>query len=446
MAGCSGLPFLVPNPGGEKPSDTSDDQPVEDAHDFGSVFDSSSSDTTFTGTEKKDLSRFTGDLYRVGRRVVRIALGQHKTKSVFYSAAPVKLASADASHTLQGRIEVVAGNKNFCRISSVSVGTMRVALPCTLKTSSINTCLEVDGKTFRGHMGIIPQDDRRFTVVNMLPVEHYLRGVVPLEIGRRPESEIEAVKAQAVAARTYTYGRMLERSSQPWDMLPTVNDQVYGGVDAEDRVSDKAIAATLGEVLVYGKSLIDAYYHSTCGGKTANIEDVWGKPPQPYLVSIEDVNQRGEAYCRSSRYYTWTQRWNTKALTSILHRYAKDVFPAGQRFDGNLSRIRIEERFNCGRIRSCAFFSSRGTYRYGTDKIRFAMRRDAHDAAILRSSNFSLQTINYNDITITGRGYGHGVGMCQVGAMGRAREGQNYEQILTAYYTGTRLATVTHQP
>lgn len=440
MAGCSSLPFVVPDPPqnratkhSEKPEDE------EEIPDFGAIFDSSYGDLECIDSLSPEAP---SDYLSVNRRIVRIALQRQVLRTSFYCASPVKINAGRLDRNLQGRITISIKGNNTCRISSIATGSFSAALPCTLKTASIDSPVELEGKTYRGNMLILPEGSHGATVVNVLPVEHYLRGVVPLEIGHRPENEIEAVKAQAVAARTYTYKRILERASQPWDMLPTVSDQVYGGAGAEGRICDNAIKQTLGLVLAFGNTLVHAYYHSTCGGKTANVENVWGRGAQPYLVSIDDVDKNGKAYCRSSKYFTWSEKWNTKKLSSILHSFSRDAFPKEDLFDGTIIRVRIEERFSCGRVKDCAVTSSRGTFRYGTDKIRFAFRRDEKNTPILRSSNFSLHDVSSQTVTVTGRGYGHGVGMCQVGAMGRARAGQTFKQILEAYYPGTRLVKV----
>ena len=148
--------------------------------------------------------------------------------------------------------------------------------------------LRHNDKRYRGEIHIIPTDSG-ILVVNRLGVESYLRGVVPLEIGNRQPGEEAAVQAQAVAARSYSYVHMAEAGNRAFDMYSTVQDQVYGGADAEKSMADDAITATKGMVLRYAGRIINTPYHSTCGGSTASVEEVWWREPsQPYLQPVSD--------------------------------------------------------------------------------------------------------------------------------------------------------------
>src|SRR5690606_24745040 len=121
-------------------------------------------------------------------------------------------------------------------------------------------------------------------------MENYLLGVVPFEIGRVGPDLVEASKAQAVAARTYAIRYLGRRDSLGFDVFATVEDQVYGGAEGEHEPVSVAVRETAGQILTYGREPIEAFYHSTCGGVTAAIEEVWDEPPRPYLRSVIDVN------------------------------------------------------------------------------------------------------------------------------------------------------------
>lgn len=316
----------------------------------------------------------------------------------------------------------------------------KLSLPCTLMVTRGAHLLELGEKSYRGALVVTAQKERSISLINVLDVEEYLRGVVPLEIGPLKKAEIEALKAQAVAARTYTYKRMAENVLNSFDLMPTVSDQVYGGANAEHLESDMAVLATKGLIMVYDESIINAFYHSTCGGKTANVEDVWGMEPYPYLRSIKDVDSEGKAFCSWSRYFSWSEYWSRDLLSSIMRQYS-DEAKLVQRYSGALKSIKIRDRFQCGRVKSCDIISSSGSFVSGGDRIRFLMRRNTKGRGILRSARFNIKQSG-NKIRFDGGGYGHGVGMCQVGAIGRARSGQNFEQILNAYYSGIQIRTV----
>ena len=312
--------------------------------------------------------------------------------------------------------------------------TWDVALPCTLRAGTEFNIVRIEETAYRGSV-IIASDGPLFSVVNYLAVDDYLRGVVPLEVGRGSEDVIEAVKAQAVAARTYTFRKMQENTGNRFDLSATVSDQVYGGVAAESDICNKAIHATAGEVLVFNDSLIYAYYHSTCGGRTANIEDVWNKSAVAYLRSVDDGDI---PFCNQSGSFTWEEQWPLGQFTSIVNKYSREAFPQNPCL-GDVRDISIDSRFKCGRIKQLTIRTTNGVFLYGGDKIRFALRRNSPGYPILKSSLITDAWVKGGTVVIKGRGYGHGVGMCQMGALARARKGMAYEEIVKAYYTGTEI-------
>lgn len=379
---------------------------------------------------------------------VRVALCQNINRIVLYSLGTVDVCAGRKPVKLscRGRIAVASSKRKEVKNRVLLKTSLKkkhiVFLPCTLLAKSSQNYFELEEQSYRGSIILTSGKYNTFSVINYCGVEKYLRGVVPLEIGRRSEGDIEAVKAQAVAARTYTYKRIIERRNKPFDLLATIGDQVYGGVNVEHPLSNRAIMLTKDKVLAYGDNLIYAYYHSTCGGVTASIENVWNKPSAPYLRSIKDIDENGKAYCSISHCYTWRESWNTSALSSIIRRYCKKAFPKLPYFKGSISEMSVTDRSPCGRVSVCIINTSAGTFKYGGDKIRFVLRRNLAEYPILRSSCFRILNANSKQIRIKGRGYGHGVGMCQMGAIGRARAGQSFEEILCAYYTGVNIVTV----
>jgi stage II sporulation protein D len=145
-------------------------------------------------------------------------------------------------------------------------------------------------RPYRGTVLLQATANGRLTAVNLVDMEGYLLGVVPREIGRVDEDLLEAAKAQAIAARTYAIAHLGRREALGFDVYATVQDQVYGGVIDEHEPVSRAVRETRGEILVYDGRPIEAYYHSTCAGQTAAIEEVWNDSPRPYLRSVVDVN------------------------------------------------------------------------------------------------------------------------------------------------------------
>lgn len=412
-----------------------------DGFDFGTVLDSvSTNDNKILKNDSANhpdlvVSR-RNPPFNVERSYVRVALKQNVTREAFYSIGNVELHPTNGKVILfQGRCFAQLIQNNRLEMEA-TWGKMKFQLPCTLISKNEYNFIDVEQQTYRGSIILFSGKKETFSIVNSLEVEEYLRGVVPLEIGKLTSDGLEALKAQAVAARTYTYQRISEQLTCSYDLLPTTADQVYGGVNAEYRDADLAIRLTKNLILVYNNSIAIAYYHSTCGGMTANIEDVWKKKPAlPYLRSESDLDSFGNAYCSNSKYFKWEELWTKDKFSLCICQGLKAVEPKGQ-FKGPIKNVRIGALFNCGRVRECTITGSSWKYDCGGDIIRTVFRRPAAGNPILRSSNFTIIKNDSKGIRMQGSGYGHGVGMCQSGVISRARSGQKFETILSAYYRG----------
>jgi stage II sporulation protein D len=309
--------------------------------------------------------------------------------------------------------------------------------------------LFLNGKPYRGALEVVssPKNPESLLALNMVWVEDYLKGVVPAEIGKLSEEEIEALKAQAIAARTYSLSRLGQYKDLGYDLEASVLDQVYNGVDGEDLLVNEAIKRTAGKVIAYQGELIDAYYHANCGGKTEYVENVWGRPYVPYLASVDDGN-----FCSWAKNYSWEDIWSRKDLERNISAYldsfgllsgdGSTALNAGE--FGKLVDLVIKQRSPSGRIEVLEVVTDAGTYRIYKDKIRWALRRGANPDLILPSTLFDLEIEKGFDnsiisVTARGHGNGHGVGMCQTGAIGMARKGYSCEDILTHYYPGVNI-------
>jgi stage II sporulation protein D len=299
--------------------------------------------------------------------------------------------------------------------------------------------LRVADRAYRGAVLLRPADTG-VTVVNLLDLETYLMGVVPHEIGAgRPAEELEAVKAQAIAARTYAVRHMGRRANLGFDLYATVMDQVYGGADAEDATASRAVGETRGEIIVHGDGPIEAYYHSTCGGRTAAIEEVWPADPLPYLRSISDERPSGGAYCETSNRFRWTERWDRASLIETLSRGLQERGV----MSGPVTRVEhisVTGLTPSGRVERLVVATNQGQHRIRGDSIRWILRPEPN--RILNSAAVTLEASGHGEVSelvVHGQGWGHGIGMCQVGALGRSRDGHSYRDILTAYYPGTQI-------
>lgn len=300
------------------------------------------------------------------------------------------------------------------------------------------------GKRYRGLLRTVVTDSGTL-VVNVLPLEDYLKGVVPLELGERPAAERAALEAQAIAARSYTVSRLAAARggrgrSEHFDLVPSTADQVYGGVDAERPNASAAVDATHGQVLLFGGRVITAPYSSACGGETAAAEEAWNGEPVAYLRRVSDRIGRSERYyCDIAPRFYWERALSGGELHAAVGRYLRTITDVPPQGPGEVRSLRVAERFRGGRVKVLELRTSRGTFDVGGNDARVVLRAPSGEP--LPSSYFSLSTeggdAGIARVILRGNGYGHGVGLCQWGAIGRARAGQSARQILRTYFPGT---------
>lgn len=274
----------------------------------------------------------------------------------------------------------------------------------------------VNRKPYRGTMEL-HNVLGRIQVVNILRLEEYLLSVVPSEI---PSGwPVEALKAQAVAARTYAYSKIASGASRElYDLKDTTSSQVYKGVSAEKKETSKAVFETSHQVMTYKGKPITAVFHSTCGGHTASSHDVWkSDAPVPYLKGVTC------GYCTESRHYEWEAEFPPHVIESKI-----------QQHYSNIGAVRaVNFRKVEGRVAEVTILHGRGSLKMTGNEFRLLM-----DPSKVKSTFFTSETTP-RSMVIHGRGWGHGVGMCQWGARGMAEKGKTYKEILSHYYTDIRI-------
>jgi stage II sporulation protein D len=315
--------------------------------------------------------------------------------------------------------------------------------PVSLETDP-NAFLGAGELRVRGYLEVSAQSDS-LMVVNVLALEDYLRGVVPREIGPRPIEERAAVAAQAVAARTYAVKRLGQYGSLPFDVFATVQDQVYEGAGGENAVADLAIDDTRGLILSDDTGPIETFYSSTCGGMRSDIANVWPKRNvHPALRGGED-GPASARWCRASPHFDWEERWDGGTLSELVREnlpIALSLPPKSVR--GELTDLVIRGRGPSGRLSAIEDVTTEGHWTVPGDQNRWILRRP--DGGILRSVFVDFDVVRQGGrvarVVARGHGNGHGVGMCQFGAIGRARAGQTFQEILQGYYPGARIRPV----
>jgi stage II sporulation protein D len=297
----------------------------------------------------------------------------------------------------------------------------------------------LNGEDYRGNLTlVVNQDGGAFDVINLVPLESYLAGVVGAEMPNYWEPE--ALKAQAIAARTYClYIKKRFGTDRAWDMKKTQAHQVYRGIAAESSQVWSAVNATEGQVLVCRQAdsqeeIFPSYYSSTCGGHTEDSRNVFGD-------SFEPLTGVSCPYCAKvakPRFFFWPMvRFDTAQVAEKLRqRYPKlkelgqitDIVPIEQsRYDGFSRLTKVKISGSSGR----------------SDFLRAEDLRLSIDPSgrVLKSAVFEIAKLGDKWAFMAGRGYGHGVGMCQCGAQGLARKGASAERILAHYYPGSKIVS-----
>jgi stage II sporulation protein D len=350
--------------------------------------------------------------------VINTGTGVHQAY-IESSQLPARVSAADGKITIAGRV--------------FSDGRIDI-LPDRPHIFSLN------GEDYRGKLRLeVNTGGNTFDAINVVPLEPYLAGVVGAEM---PDYwELEALKAQAIAARTYClYIRKHFGGDRRWDVKKTAAHQVYTGLSAEASSVWNAVNQTQGQVLVclqaeLGERLFPTYYSSTCGGHTENSKNVFGDSFEP-LAGVPCL------YCKNVAkpgFFFWPMVQFDKAETSgkLLSRYPK-LGELGEVTGIAASKQSDYEGFS--RLTMIKLIGSSG-------KSNFLRAEDLRltidpGGSRLKSTICRIIGIDGKWAFLAGRGFGHGVGMCQCGAEGMAREGKKAEEILSYYYPGSKLVRV----
>ena len=322
--------------------------------------------------------------------------------------------------------------------------------------------LTLKGKRYRGEFELVPNGSA-ITVVNHLNIEEYLYGVVPLEMSTG--WPIEALKVQAVCARTFVARSKDKYKSQGFDVYNTTMSQVYGGYDVEKADTNRAVDETKGQVITYKGALIEALYSSASSNcRTFNVENVWGYPFD-YLVSVDDSYQ---AIAKPDS-HAWQATFTPAELQSIADKNGMQI--------GTVTDLKVSVYSDDGAVKELTFVGTNGTYSFKNIDTRnkLGVRSQSYEiiknyesgtsVTVLGSAGKSVvsepKSLGKNgelgvasvvlsatgktaaggggkvlSYTLKGTGYGHGVGMSQYGAKGMAMSGFTYDQIIKHYYTG----------
>ncbi len=411
--------------------------------------------------------------------MIRVGIWSNQRNILVSADVDYKIINIDKNQTL-GRFSAnekatIAYNGNEFILNGKKIDAVRISI-LKLKNDDAYS-IEVNNKKYRGDINIhITNGKSGMTVVNILSVEKYLYGVIAKEIS--PNWSLEAVKAQAVAARTYAFYSRNKHQNDGYDVCPTTDCQVYGGREGEVPRGIKAVDDTVDQVILYKDKLIPAYFHSSSGGYTENSENIWGTY-LPYLRGVVDYDQ-------GSPHYKWEKQFTPNELRELL---IKAGYNIGTIQAIGISPLAIQpmdttDRGVSGRVKNIRFIGANGTIQLTGEKLRtiLSLKSSLFDVHIMlpvqKSIEFEISDgignvgnkkveINlpptsekgyFTDkedlhrisgrpneiISISGFGWGHGLGLSQWGAKVMAEKGpQNdptyFKEILKHYYQGVEV-------
>ena len=275
----------------------------------------------------------------------------------------------------------------------------------------------INSHSFRGDVFLLRTPNNRITAINSIDIEDYIKGVLYHEVSHH--WAMEALKAQAVATRTYAIYKMESSHNADYDVTNDIYSQVYGGKDSERYRTGLAVDRTAGQILSFQGKVLPAYFHATCAGMTEDAKDLWGSDIPP-LRGVPCM------FCQDSPHMHWKRNYRLHDIQLKLNKYGHKI--------GSIKEIKIIDRNRSGRVKSLKIISREGReiIIQGKDFREIIGPND------LKSNNYEITMQGYY-VNFVGKGWGHGVGMCQWGTRGMAEQQFNFKQILSYYYPGSEL-------
>ncbi len=342
-------------------------------------------------------------------------------------------ASAETSATRGPAVWTIAASENGVTASDTEGKELVHGTALRVYTDEGDAITVTNGKTKRRYRGALEftstshKESAALLVVNELPVETYLRGVIAAEM--LPSAPPDALKAQTIAARSYALKNRGRYRARGYDLSDNTDCQVYGGVDSEKPSTDAAVRDTAGMVLIKDGALVLADYYDDCGGGTSGGDREGDYPP-----SVRDAEEAdGPDYCARGLYHTWSVNLTPDELTKTLA--FADI--------GAVTEVRVAEADKSGRARSVEIVGEKASKKLSGSAFRARIGYSR-----LKSTLFTISKDDGDGFVISGKGYGHGQGLCQMGAMGMASAPYNhtFQEILTHYYPGAEIVQFDDQP
>jgi len=354
-----------------------------------------------------------------GRKSVTLSSHAGLTLSSFEADVPTISIPKDTKYVVSSDNGTVIGGKSDSLTKPLG---NQVTIFSGSRSETIQVLLK-DGssKKYLGALEVSTRDDH-LQLINVLDMETYLRGVVSNEM--QSKSPAAALEAQAICARSWAYRNLHKHGPDGFDVCDGTHCQVYGGAGSQHPTTDAAVSQTTGLVITYMNELASVMYSSDAGGVTQDYAELKGTTRHPYLTSVMDPPE--------IPHRCWTQRFQLNELETKL-------LASGIREAKGLTSIAVSKTGTGGRVLTVALIGPDGQTEIPADKLRSAL-----GVNVIKSTLFALDVSSPGYVIFSGRGYGHGIGMCQTGARALAAAPFNYsyEQILSHYFPGTQLGVV----
>ncbi|AKL97933.1 SpoIID/LytB domain-containing protein [Endomicrobium proavitum] len=355
----------------------------------------------------------------VENKYVRIGIVLNTAYFTVSSAKTISVTDASGK-----KLTLSKGNVKFSYYSNGKLGFNDESLSFPVKIESANNVIYVNKKAYRGSL-VINKDGDSVNVINVLPVEDYIKGVLPKEANAGWHAE--ALKTQAVISRTYTLANLGKHKDKGFDMCSTTHCQVYAGAEVETAATNKAVSQTEGQVLTYNGKFANTFFHANCGGHTEDPKYVWDTKDTPeYLKGVKC------GYCKNAPHSSWEQSLDESFIRSKLSAAGFNV--------GIIKSIKVKGETPAGSAKEIVINGSKNTVTINAYKFRLAV-----DAWKIKSVTFDGIKKSDDNFIFKGHGWGHKVGLCQWGAKGMAESGKNYQKILKHFYPGTKLEKVQYK-
>lgn len=350
-------------------------------------------------------------LSKLCAKEVKILIAENKPSLTVEASGPFKItnqATGKKYIVKKGGKFTVSGNKK-----EVKAGSIKSTSALLLQPSSAKDSFTLNGGKYNGKL-LIKTASSGVDIIEQTDLENYLLGVLPYEMSA--SWPLEALKAQAVAARTYTLKSIEDKKTGDFDLYSDVRSQMYkGGAKVYDSVQ-KAVEQTKGQALTYKNGLFYTYYHANCGGHTDPMP--WIKDP------IKPLSGAKCGYCADSK----SAKWQATIPLESINKFLKQ-----NKIPGTFKSVSVGKKESSGRAK---------TLRIKTNKVTKEVNCNTFRVAVGSTKMKSCFLTKISGRVFTGKGYGHGGGMCQDGAKGMSEAGKNYKEILERYYPTSKIKEI----